>query len=76
MHAQPDQGPRHGPEDLLGEDDPTIYEITTSAAGPSGALPLTDEMLRSSPSGDLFGLSQNVGMGWDPAPPPTANVSS
>jgi putative YjhG/YagF family dehydratase len=66
MHAQPDQGPRHGPEDLLGEDDPTIYEITTSAAGPSGALPLTDEMLRSSPSGDLFGLSQNVGMGWDP----------
>ena len=66
MHAQPDQGPRHGPEDLLGEGDPTIYEITTSAAGPSGALPLTDEMLRSSPSGDLFGLSQNVGMGWDP----------
>src|SRR4051812_33747625 len=24
-------------------------------------------MLRESPSGDLFGLSQNVGMGWEPA---------
>jgi len=24
-------------------------------------------MLRDSPSGDLFGLTQNVGMGWDPA---------
>ena len=23
-------------------------------------------MLKESPSGDLFGLSQNVGMGWDP----------
>ncbi|HTL30726.1 MAG TPA: hypothetical protein VL282_15960, partial [Tepidisphaeraceae bacterium] len=23
-------------------------------------------MLRHSPSGDLFGLTQNVGMGWDP----------
>src|SRR5690349_8409650 len=32
--------------------------------GPSGRLPLTPEMLRESPSGDLFGLTQNVGMGW------------
>jgi putative YjhG/YagF family dehydratase len=24
-------------------------------------------MLRNAPSGDLFGLSQNAGMGWDPA---------
>lgn len=35
--------------------------------GPAGALPLTPEMLRNSPSGDLFGLTQNVGMGWSPA---------
>lgn len=35
--------------------------------GPAGALPFTPEMLRESPSGDLFGLTQNVGMGWDPA---------
>lgn len=27
---------------------------------------MTDQMLRHSPSGDLFGLSQNVGMGWKP----------
>ena len=35
--------------------------------GPEGALPFTPEMLRESPSGDLFGLTQNVGMGWSPA---------
>jgi len=43
------------------------YELTTKAVGPSGSLPLTPEMLRHAPSGDLFGLSQNVGMGWNPA---------
>jgi putative YjhG/YagF family dehydratase len=48
-------------------DNPEIYEVRTRAAGPSGTLPLTDELLRRSPSGDLFGLSQNVGMGWDAA---------
>jgi putative YjhG/YagF family dehydratase len=35
--------------------------------GPAGRLPLTPEMLREAPSGDLFGLTQNVGMGWSPA---------
>jgi putative YjhG/YagF family dehydratase len=30
-------------------------------------LPLTQEMLLAEPSGNLFGLSQNAGMGWDPA---------
>src|SRR6185369_14428675 len=38
-----------------------------SGDGPAGALPLTPEMLRNSPSGDLFGLTQNVGMGWNAA---------
>lgn len=52
--------------DPLAGDDPGIYEIATAAAGPAGALPLTDSLLRESPSGDLFGLSQNVGMGWSP----------
>ena len=28
---------------------------------------MTEQMLRDSPSGDLFGLSQNAGMGWNPA---------
>jgi len=30
-------------------------------------LPLTAEFLRESPSGDVFALSQNAGMGWNPA---------
>ncbi|MEM9587321.1 MAG: YjhG/YagF family D-xylonate dehydratase [Planctomycetota bacterium] len=40
--------------------------ITTHASGPSGKLPLTDEILRQWSSGDLFGLTQSVGMGFDP----------
>ncbi|MGD9905799.1 MAG: YjhG/YagF family D-xylonate dehydratase [Vicinamibacterales bacterium] len=35
--------------------------------GPAGQLPLTPEQLRSAPSGDIFGLTQNAGMGWSPA---------
>jgi len=46
---------------------PRIYEIDTSHPGPQGRLPLTDELLRHAPSGDLFGWSQNVGMGWQPS---------
>jgi len=34
--------------------------------GPAGRLPLTPDMLREEPSGNLFGLTQNVGMGWSP----------
>ena len=30
-----------------------------------GALPLTPQMLMESPSGNLFGMTQNAGMGWD-----------
>ncbi len=48
-------------------DDQSIYEISTSALGPEGALPLDPELLLNAPSGDLFALSQNVGMGWDPS---------
>ena len=47
--------------------DPKLYDVITHAAGPQGRLPFTPEMLLDSPSGDLFGLSQNAGMGWDPA---------
>ncbi len=53
--------------ELLGESDPSCFEVQTKADGPAGALPLTDEMLRHWPSGDLFGLTQNAGMGWNPA---------
>src|SRR5579862_4602084 len=54
-------------EELLGEAGADLYEIQTHAAGPAGELPLTDQMLRNWASGDIFGLSQNAGMGWDPA---------
>ena len=40
------------------------YDLRTKAAGPAGELPVTDQMLREWPSGHLFGLSQNAGMGW------------
>ena len=48
-------------------DDPALTDIRTRVPGPSGALPFTPEMLRDRPSGDLFGWSQNAGMGWEPA---------
>jgi len=51
---------------LLKADDPALYDIQTQARGPQGELPLTDEMLRTWSSGDLFGLSQAAGMGWTP----------
>lgn len=46
---------------------PALFEIISKAHGPSGELPLSEDLLINSPSGDLFGWSQNVGMGWDPA---------
>jgi putative YjhG/YagF family dehydratase len=53
--------------DLLEAADPGVYDLHTNAAGPAGALPLTEDMLRNWASGDLFGLSQDAGMGWNPA---------
>jgi putative YjhG/YagF family dehydratase len=55
------------PSDFLDSADPAVYQVRTSAAGPAGSLPLTDDMLRNWSSGDLFGLSQNAGMGWKPS---------
>jgi xylonate dehydratase len=46
---------------------PAIYQIQTRAAGPVGQLPLTEDLLLNHPSGDLFGLTQNAGMGWEPS---------
>lgn len=48
-------------------DEQSVYHIQTSAPGPEGKLPLTEDLLLNSPSGDIFGLTQNVGMGWEPA---------
>ncbi|REK15534.1 MAG: YjhG/YagF family D-xylonate dehydratase [Planctomycetota bacterium] len=52
--------------EVLEAPDARVYEVTTHAAGPPGSLPLDDEMLRHWACGDLFGLVQNAGMGWDP----------
>ena len=45
---------------------PAAYNVRSKAPGPDGELPLTPEMLLDSPSGDIFGMTQNAGMGWDP----------
>lgn len=43
-----------------------LSAVATHASGPQGLLPLTPEMLLTQPSGNLFGLSMDVGMGWEP----------
>jgi putative YjhG/YagF family dehydratase len=55
------------PAGILSTDTDEVYRVRTTAPGPAGRLPLTPEMLRERPSGDLFGLSQNAGMGWNPS---------
>lgn len=41
--------------------------VVSQGEGPSGSLPLSDQMLREWSSGDLFGWTQNAGMGWPPS---------
>ena len=53
--------------DIVDSRDPTLYDVNTTASGAVGSLPLTEQMLREAPSGDLFGWSLDVGMGWNPA---------
>lgn len=58
------RSPRFELAEILDNKQTALLDVQTSAVGPSGALPLTAEMLRDWPSGDLFGLTQNAGMGW------------
>ena len=53
--------------EILDSGDPALFDIHSKAPGPQGALPVTPEMLMNRPSGDLFGWTQNAGMGWDPS---------
>jgi putative YjhG/YagF family dehydratase len=47
---------------------PALFRDTqTHARGPEGSLPITPQMLLTEPSGNLFGLTQNAGMGWEPS---------
>lgn len=50
---------------VLEGDDSAFRDTKTHARGPEGALPITAEMLLTQPSGNLFGFSQNAGMGWE-----------
>lgn len=52
---------------ILETSDPGLWRVATHAPGPAGVLPLSAEMLLTQPSGNLFALSQNAGMGWEPA---------
>ncbi len=46
---------------------PRSYAVISAQAGPAGRLPLEPADLLSRPSGDVFGWTQDVGMGWAPA---------
>ena len=52
-------------QEWLGNIQEGNWDVETKGAGPDGKLPLSDAMLRDLPSGDLFGMTQNAGMGWD-----------
>src|ERR1051325_6028349 len=52
---------------ILDSQDSSLYDIRSTAPGPQGSLPITAEMLLQRPTGDLFGWSQDAGMGWDPS---------
>ena len=52
---------------LLDSGDPSLYDIHSKVPGPTGSLPITPEILIARPSGDVFGWTQDAGMGWDPA---------
>ena len=52
---------------ILDSANDAIYQLRTTAPGPAGSLPLEAGQLRHMSSGDLFGLTQNAGMGWSSA---------
>jgi putative YjhG/YagF family dehydratase len=49
---------------VLESPDTPLNDVRTHAPGPAGILPLSADVLLHQPSGNLFGLSMNVGMGW------------
>src|SRR5260370_31405127 len=59
--------PKPPPGGVLDSGSASLFEVTTRAAGPAGSLPLTEELLLQRPSGDIFGLTQDAGMGWQPS---------
>ena len=53
--------------DSFDSGDPSRYSVISKQPGPTGALPITADDLLHRPSGDIFGWTQDVGMGWQPA---------
>ncbi len=52
-------------EDILG--DANLINTTRLNSEPrAGQIPVTEDMLLNDPSGNLFAMTQNVGMGWQP----------
>jgi len=54
-------------DQVLESSSAVLNGVKTHARGPEGQLPITPEMLVTQPSGNLFGMTQNAGMGWSPA---------
>jgi putative YjhG/YagF family dehydratase len=54
-------------DEIVDSRDSRIYDIATNAPGPKGELPLIEDAIANSPSGYIFGMSHDVGMGWEPA---------
>ena len=52
---------------MFSTDFPDLYAVVTKQPGPAGALPITPDDLLHRASGDIFGWTQDVGMGWQPA---------
>jgi putative YjhG/YagF family dehydratase len=51
------------PVDTESED---VFSVHTHQPGPEGKLPLDPDYLRTVSSGELFGLTEDAGMGWSP----------
>lgn len=67
MSESPSSSTKRGTLDIAIDSVPNhVYDIITHAEGPKGSLPLTEEMLLEKGSGDVFALSMNAGMGWNP----------
>ena len=54
-------------EAVFDSDVENVCRVVTAVPGPRGQLPITAEDLIGRPSGDIFGWTQDVGMGWNPA---------
>ncbi len=54
------------PREILDSSDDSLFELQSTVPTREGKLPLTEEMLTEGPSGNIFAMSLNVGMGWNP----------